>query len=88
MFAQIHRKNNNDTKLAIILVLWCLHCWILSPKFSVQLVIFSNPLATNVFHHIETSQLICIANFGFYKKLETAKQIIGKKLKPETPQQT
>ena len=47
-----------------------------------------NPLTTNVFHHIETSQLICIANFDFYKKLETAKQITGKKLKPETPQQT
>ena len=27
-----------------------------------------NPLTTNVFHHIETSQLICIANqlTGFY----------------------
>ena len=29
-----------------------------------------NPLSTSVFHHIETSQLICIANqlIGFYMR--------------------
>ena len=56
----------------------------LSGKFSfLTKLVLLNPLMTNVPLHIETSQLICIANqlTGFYMMGNIGRQLVNRKIK-------